>query len=384
MDQGDTPVAIFLDLSKAFDTLNHKVLVDKLAYYGIQDTSWFTSYLSNRVQFTVFENHISDDPIINTGVPQGSVLGPLLFNIYTNDISNISNYFHIIQYADDTALICSQKSALDSQHICAELLYIHDWLTVNRLSLNILKTKFMVFSVKNKKVTFPHILLNDTAIENVSSFDFLGFIIHEKMNWEHHVNKIAKKINRYIGLMNKLKNILPVATLKTLYGSLILPHLNYGNLAWGLSAGRLIQLQKRAVRVMSGRKYNAHTEHIFKSYNTLKIEDIYKLDALKFYYKYSHKELPSYFQEFCLERGSDVHTYNTRYRNQMIRTKTKHIFADRCIRSHFPVLINATNLNIISKINTHSLTGFCIYIKIRLIQDYVMECNITNCYVCSQ
>ena len=386
MDQGDTPVAIFLDLSKAFDTLNHKVLVDKLAYYGIQDTSlaWFTSYLSNRVQFTVFENHISDDLIIDTGVPQGSVLGPLLFNIYTNDISNISNYFHIIQYADDTALICSQKLALDSRHISAELSYIHDWLTVNRLSLNILKTKFMVFSVKNKKVTFPHILLNDTAIENVSSFDFLGVIIHEKMNWEHHVNKIANKINRYIGLMNKLKNILPVATLKTLYDSLILPHLNYGNLAWGLSAGRLIQLQKRAVRVMSGSKYNAHTEPIFKSYNTLKFEDIYKLNALKFYYKYSHKELPSYFQEFCLERGSDVHTYNTRYRNQMKKTKTKHIFADRCIRSHLPVLINATNLNIISKINTHSLTGFCNYIKISLLQDYVMECNITNCYVCSQ
>ena len=126
---------------------------------------------------------------------------------------------------------------------------------------------------------------------------------------------------------------------------------------------------------MSGSKYNAHTEPIFKSYNTLKFEDIYKLNALKFYYKYSHKELPSYFQEFCLERRSDV---------QMIRTKTKHIFADRCIRSRLPVLINATNLNIISKINTHSLTGFCNYIKIRLLQDYVMECNITNCYVCSQ
>ena len=84
------------------------------------------------------------------------------------------------------------------------------------------------------------------------------------MNVEHHVNKIANKINRYIGLMNKLKNILPVATLKTLYDSLILPHLNYGNLAWGLSAGRLIQLQKRAVRVMSGNKYNAPTEPIFK------------------------------------------------------------------------------------------------------------------------
>ena len=103
----------------------------------------------------------------------------MLFNIYTNDKSNISNYFHIIQYADDTALICSQKSALDSQHISAELSYIHDWLTVNRLFLNILKTKFMVFFIKNKKVTFPHILLNDTAIENVSSFDFLGVIIHE-------------------------------------------------------------------------------------------------------------------------------------------------------------------------------------------------------------
>ena len=154
LDKSNTPLALFLDLSKAFDTLNFKILLDKLTYYGISTKclTWFNSYLVNRKQYVQMENIKSDKMTILTGVPQGSVLGPLLFIIYTNDIINCSTHFHPVIYADDTTLINTSINLKNDQNVVIlnqELDKIYQWLNTNKLSLNISKTKFIIFAPKN-------------------------------------------------------------------------------------------------------------------------------------------------------------------------------------------------------------------------------------------
>ena len=156
MNKGDTPFSIFLDLSKAFGMLHHDILLTKLKHYGIDDTplTWFKSYLTNRMQFVEIEGTGSNLLHIEKGVPQGSILGPLLFIIYINDIHKSSKEFKFITYADDTTLFSSLSSFVqESNHsmrdasakINGEISKATDWLTVNRLSLNVIKTKFMEF-----------------------------------------------------------------------------------------------------------------------------------------------------------------------------------------------------------------------------------------------
>ena len=385
MDNKQTPMTIFLDLSKAFDTLNHDILLTKLSYYGINNSAntWFKNYLNNRTQYVEFENHQSVLLSNNIGIPQGSILGPLLFNIYINDISNSTNYFKIIQYADDTSLFCNYRNQTDSAQICDELHNINKWLTYNRLCLNISKTKYQIFHTKHKNIVAPNIILNNTIIQKVPDFDFLGVVFNENMNWQSHITKVANKMNRNLGLINKLKHFVPTYVLKILYDSLILPHLYYGNLAWGTNTQRLSKLQKKAIRIISCGKYNAHTEPLFKKHHILKIDDIYRLNCLKFYFKYVHKKLPLYFQSLNLKKVSEIHSYNTRRPNQLIINKTKHKFADKCIRVQLPIIINSTTSNVTNKIMTHSFKGYVTYITNDMLDKYQTLCRIANCYICS-
>ncbi len=220
MDKNDIPINIYLDLSKAFDTLNHEILLDKLAYYGINGLALklMESYLSNRKQYVEIEGVESDMLTIQTGVPQGSILGPLLFIIYINDIANSSDLFHLIVYADDTTIsgslnILSQQAETGELNnvINTELTKINDWLKVNKLSLNIGKTKFMIFHTPQKrKIPKLDLRINNTSIEQVRYFDFLGIVLNENLNWTDHINKISNKISRNIGVINRIKHFVPI------------------------------------------------------------------------------------------------------------------------------------------------------------------------------
>jgi len=295
LDDDKIPLGIFLDLSKAFDTLNHEILIEKLNYYGIQNTElkWFNNYLTDRLQFVNFDNVNSDMLPITTGVPQGSILGPLLFIVYMNDIHKASTHFHAILFADDTNLtstLCSFNSDPNtslSSRINKELKNIQIWLEINKLSLNVTKTKYMIFHNRQRNIIdrIPKLELNGQNIERVTEFNFLGLTIDQHLTWNAHIQKISNKISRSIGIMNRLKRFLPQSILRTLYNSLILPHIQYSLLAWGNKSKRVFKLQKRAVRLITCSKYNAHTEPLFKSLNLLKLDDIMILKTLKFYYK---------------------------------------------------------------------------------------------------
>ena len=206
-------IAIFLDLSKAFDTLDHKILLHKLNYYGIKNTEykWFSSYLENRTQYVEINNVKSNMLNITTGVPQGSILGPLLFLIYVNDINYTTSYFKFIMYADDTTLLSTLQSNNSEYHtsltaVNTNLEIVTQWLTLNKLSLNVAKTKFMLFQARNKNVclSVPIIKIGNQLIERTENFDFLGLTVNENMSWVPRVNKTANKISRTTGIIRSL------------------------------------------------------------------------------------------------------------------------------------------------------------------------------------
>ena len=399
LDDGKIPISVFLDLSKAFDTLNHDILLEKLKYYGITGPalSWFSSYLANREQFVELDDCRSRKESITTGVPQGSILGPLLFIIYMNDLHEVSDKFHAILYADDsnlTSTLCSFNITLTdndfdriqlSRNITAELALIQEWLEINKLSLNIKKTKYMVFHHRQRNINkyIPDIQISGQSIDRVKEFDFLGLTIDENMSWNSHIQKISNKVSRALGIINRLKKFLPTYVLRLLYTSLILPHLQYAVLTWGHKVNRVTKLQKRAVRIITCSKYNAHTDPLFKSLNLLKLKDIFVISALRLYYKCENKLLPRFFSDI-FHPASDHHAHNTRGCTNLYKPRSHTASGRNCMRFFVPDILNKSPPCITNKIYTHSYKGFCDYAKKYVINTYETTCTIVNCYICNR
>ena len=190
--------------------------------------------LSNRYQYVEYNECRSSTQLITTGVPQGSILGPLLFLIYINDLPSVSTLFNMLMYADDTTLFCNLNQNTNEHEINVEINKISDWLASNKLSLNVKKTKFMVFHTIQRNVNYPNLMINNTEIERVSQFNFLGVIISSSLKWKAHISHVSLKISRVIGVMYRLKYIYPKAVLFTLYRALIVPHYTYCVLVWGV------------------------------------------------------------------------------------------------------------------------------------------------------
>ncbi len=244
------------------------------------------------------------------------------------------------------------------------------------------KTKYMIFHTPRKRIQELEIKIDDILIEKVSEFNFLGVTINENLNWKCHIDKISNKISRNIGILNKLKHFLPMQTKMLLYNSLILSQINYGLLIWGFSCQRIVKLQKKSVRIIALSKYNAHTEPIFKELRLLKVDDIYTIQLLKFFYKFKHKQLPVYLLNLPFYCNSDTHQHNTRNRNKLHLGRPAHEYAKKSIRYNLPVVVNSTPSVIIDKVDTHSLKGLSNYAKQHFLTNYNDSCNIRNCYVC--
>jgi len=325
IDSNKFSVGIFIDLSKAFDTINHKILLNKLEFYGIRGTalSWFTSYLSNRQQYVLFNGTASPRLPVTCGVPQGSILGPILFLLYINDIVKVSPLLHFILFADDTNIFMSHRDLPTLiRTLNVELKLLSTWFIANKLSLNVDKTHFIIFRGTRKRCSSDAVLLDkliieDKPINQVKNAKFLGVFIDEHLTWDVHIDNLKLKVSKTCGIINKVKHKLPRSILLLIYNSLLLPYLQYCAMIWVCNVSNqsklssLLAIQKRAIRNICLLNYRDHTAPFFNKLNLLQVKDIGLLQVSQFMYKANHLLLPNHFCNLFV-RNSAVHRHNTR------------------------------------------------------------------------
>lgn len=396
----ETPIGIFLDLSKAFDTLDHEILMSKLHHYGVRNEAFqlLYSYLSSRSQFVEFNSKSSSRLPLSIGVPQGSILGPLLFIIYMNDINTSSKLFDFILYADDTSLISSSAlldlNKLNGNSINNELAKVSHWLTENKLSLNISKTKCMLFHhyQKEKHISpdsIPLLELNGYKIDYVDEFKFLGITIDTSLSWKAHIDLTCKRVLSAIGILSRTKNMFPKHVLLKIYQTLICCHLNYGIILWGQHNTKIENLQRRALRLVLHKKYNSgHTEALYSRTKVLKFSDMYLLAQIKFFNNFRLGVLPKFLMSLDLKLNSDAPNYPcTRNANNIHKTHTH----SQSLIKIIPNTINQlkitmpTVFNKLINSNNHryGTQNIAFNFKLHTINAYssIESCN--SCYPCT-
>ena len=237
MDSGKLTGVVFLDLKKAFDTVDHVILLRKLNTFNIGPLAikWFDSYLKDRTQSVKSNGVKSDYQPITCGVPQGSILGPLLFILYINDLYTFLNDASVSLYADDTALYTSASTQIEIKlTLQIELTVVCEWLKANKLTLNANKTKYVIFGTKQQLTTKPdlNLYVGQDKIDRVESMKYLGVILDDHLSFDEHIKYIINKSSKKLGVLQRSREFLNKSTKILLYKSLVLPHLDYCDIVY--------------------------------------------------------------------------------------------------------------------------------------------------------
>lgn len=284
-------ITLFCDLTKAFDTISHNILLDKLKVYGVRGPAyiWLKSYLNHRQQYTVINNTPSSMISIDYGIPQGSVLGPILFLIYINDIIYSSKKLNFLLFADDTTIYIKGHDLLSLQHTMnEELIHVANWLKSNKLTLNYTKTNYIVSHSLLNQPAPTNIIINNIPIHKVSEVNFLGIIIDNNLKWKAHIENIKTKLSKFTGIIYRIRAYLNQENIKLVYSSLVYPSLLYCSAVWGGAYQTYTQslfiTQKKLLRIMFNCNPYEHTNPYFQQHKILKVHDIIHLQTCLFVY----------------------------------------------------------------------------------------------------
>ena len=322
IQDGKSVLSLFVDFSKAFDTVPHSILINKLSHYGIRGKilEWFTDYLSNRYQLTIYEHHASKQTIVTSGVPQGSVLGPILFLIFINDLPSISENIFFSLFADDSCLsLCDNDIFALISNANREIDVFYNWCIANRTSINILKTFYLLFTNQSQAILPPVLIRNQYSydvIKRVSHTKFLGVIYDDRLTFSNHISMLTNKLSRSSSLLYQLRDYLPINILKKLYYAHVYPYINYCNCIWSNTYQThllpLILIHKRIIRNIAKSDFLEHTEPLYKNLNILNVRNIRIMNLAIMMFKQVKNN------EYALPILTQAHNYNTRYRENLL------------------------------------------------------------------
>ncbi len=281
----------------------------KLENYGIRGVplQWLKSYLSNRSQFVGISDVRSGEKELSYGIPQGSMLSPLLFLIYVNDVGSSMRQGRLVQYADDTTLCLNANSTNELEEVTfielnSAIQHFHEL----NLVTNPTKSSFIHFSLRQSSHS-PTVMLDETEIQEVCSMKFLGIHLDRGLTWNYHIEHVCSKLSSGIFALRQLSKYCPTRVLITAYYGMVYPHLSYGLALWGgctnVNFSRIFILQKQAIRIIASLEWRESCKPSFKNLKLLTLPCLYILEA-SFYFKSKCNHI----------RGSDVHSYVTRGR----------------------------------------------------------------------
>ena len=285
LDNGQFSCGVFIDLQKAFDTVDHNILLEKLKHYGIRGVAnqWLRSYLTGRKQFVFVSGVMSEILRILHGVPQGSVLGPLLFILYINDIHNCIINSNTFLFADDTGLLISNRQLKTIQNkLNIDLKSLYKWLCANKISLNATKTEVVLFHHNNKEINQEvKLKLNGKRLNLSKSVKYLGLQIDHNLSFADHFKTLSIRLRNANGALSKIRHVANKSVLKSVFNSLFISHLNYACQTWAqcvnLNNSRIFKLQKAALRILTFSDFQTPSQPLFHQLNLLKISDLVKL-----------------------------------------------------------------------------------------------------------
>ena len=321
MDLGLLTGAVFIDLRKAFDSVDHEILISKLESYGLRDIEldWFRNYLTYRKQLVSLGKEISDPCLITSGVPQGSILGPLLFVLFVNDLPIVLERCQILMYADDTVMYFAASNAQEiSSTLTSELAKVNDWLVHNTLFIHQGRTECVLFGTGSRLAnTNLSLNIDGKELTRVAEYKYLGVILDESLSWNAHVNYLISKVSKRLGILGRTRGNISMHIAGIIYRSFILPVLDYCDTVWNfcgrINAGYIEKLQRRAARIiMQTNSSDEALAHL--RYDTLGLRR--ETHALNLVKKCLNKHCPQFLMDY-FSFNRDIVQRKTRQSNHL-------------------------------------------------------------------